>query len=338
LTGELRDAGVLPAYMDYPSLGGGYSFLWETARKGRLSHAYLLGGPRGVGKATFAHALAAMLFCENAVKPCGACESCRRVLTRNEPDMIEVLSVDDKPIPIERIRQMIAQISRHSFGGGVRIVLLEPAEKLTPAAQNCLLKSLEDPPANVLFFLLSHEPGALLGTIASRCSLVRLAPWTDERLRIPLAQMGFPPHSIEAALPHAGGVIGQALAILANEDAQTELDALARSMLSVRRDADAVALSTQLKEDRGNAEKTLTALEQALQLALTVRTGWLPTPLTADAALAEWCQNGSVEDLTELIQAVFDTRRRRLSQVNWQAGIDRLLIKILEAKTRWQQS
>jgi DNA polymerase-3 subunit delta' len=279
-----------------------------------------------------------MLLCKNAAKPCGECESCRRVFTHNEPDLIEVISTDDKPIPIERIRQVIAQISHLSMGGGVRVVLLEPAEKLTPAAQNCLLKSLEDPPANVLFFLLSHEPGALLGTIASRCSLVRLSPWADERLRIPLSQMGCAPQSIDAALPRAGGVIGQALAILANENAQTELDALARRMLAVRYDADAVALSTQLKEDRGNADKTLTALELALQQALTVRTGWLPALPTADEALTEWCQNGSVEDLTELMQAVFDTRRRRLSQVNWQAGIDRLLMKILEAKTRWQRS
>ncbi|MCE5343468.1 MAG: DNA polymerase III subunit [Eubacteriales bacterium] len=324
--------------MDYPTLGGGYAFLWDAARKGRLSHAYLLGGPRGVGKATFARALVASLFCERAVKPCGECESCRRVLTRNEPDMIEVLSPEDKPIPIERIRQVITQISRHSFGGGARVVLFEPAEKLTPAAQNCLLKSLEDPPANVLFFLLSHEPGALLGTIASRCSLVRLAPWTDERLRVPLARMGYAPENIEAALPRAGGLIGQALAVLSDETAQAELNTLTQRILSIKHDADAVALSTLLKDDRGCADKTLTALEQALQQALMVRTGWMSAQAVTDGALREWCQNGSVEELTALMKAVFDTRKRRLSQVNWQAGIDRLLMKILEAKTRWQQS
>ena len=80
-------------------------------------------------------------------------------------------------------------------------MLIEPMEKLTTPAQNCLLKSLEEPPADVVFFLLSHEPSALLGTIASRCSLVKLAPWPDDVLRQTLLTLGYDAKLAEAVLP-----------------------------------------------------------------------------------------------------------------------------------------
>ena len=333
---ETHSAGAMPAFLDYPGLGGGYALLWNTAKEKRLSHAYLLGGPRGVGKATFARWLVASLFCEHIPAPCGECEACRRVFSGGEPDVTEVLSPDDKPISIERVRQVIAQISQHSFGSGTRVVIIEPAEKLTPAAQNCLLKSLEEPPADVLFLLLSHEPGALLGTIASRCSLVKLAPWPDDRLRATLSRLGYPPQPVSAAIARAGGVIGQAIAILSDETAQAGIRERTEAILAVRRDSDAVALSTKFKDERAGADQTLSALETAFQQALMVITGQLPLQAASGSAIREWCQKSNVAQLTGLIQAVFDTRRQRQSQVNWQAGIDRLLITILEAKTRWQ--
>jgi len=338
LADDLQGAGAPPAFMDYPSLGGGYALLWHAARAGMLSHAYLLAGPRGVGKATFARALAAAQFCTGRAKPCGTCEGCQRVFAGGEPDVIEVLSPDDKPIPIERIRRTIGQISQHSFGGGRRVVIVEPAERMTPSAQNCLLKSLEEPPADVLFLLLAHEPGALLGTIASRCSVVRLSPWSDERLSAALERMGVAPVRIGTALPRAAGLIGRALRLLSDEEAQTDLTALVERMLGVSRDADAVALSTALKDDRGDAERTLGGLEQALETAMMVQSRLLPLSVVEGPALRAWCDNCPIGELTALARAVTDTRKRRQSQVNWQAGIDRLLMKIVEAKTRWQQS
>lgn len=189
----MNGAGLLPAFRDYASLGAGYRLMTDQMTSRKTVHAYLFAGPKGVGKATFARYLAASLFCESEHKPCGECDACKRVFSGNEPDVMEILSPDGKTIPIDRIREVISAISQHSMGNGARVVILEPIEKLTPAAQNTLLKSLEEPSANVIFFLITHEPSAVLGTIASRCSLVKLPPWPDDSLRKALLALEFPP-------------------------------------------------------------------------------------------------------------------------------------------------
>jgi len=331
----MSSAGLLPAFADYNSLGVGYALLNAQVHARRMVHAYLFAGPRGVGKATFARYLAASLFCEEEHKPCGRCDACQRVFTGNEPDVTEIVSTDDKAIPIDRIRDTIATISQHSMGEGSRVVLIEPFEKLTPAAQNCLLKSLEEPPADVVFFLLSHEPSALLGTIASRCSVVKLTPWPDSAMHKALQTLGFEPNRIASVLPRASGNIGQALMMLGDQTGESELQALVQQALAAKSDADVVTVSTRLKDDRDGAQRALSALEQALHQALLAKTDVLPIAAVEDARVREWATRASVNELSELMQTVFDTRRWRQSQVNWQASIDRLLMKIVEAKTRW---
>ena len=332
------DTDGLPVYTAYNRLGAGYALLWRHMDETRRNHAYLLAGPRGVGKWTFARLLAAKLQCGGLPKPCGQCDACARVLGGNEPDVIEILGRDDKAIPIERIREAIAQISQHSFGSGPRVVIVEPVERLTLAAQNCLLKSLEEPQADVVFLLLTHEPSAVLGTIASRCAMVKLTPWPDDELKEALLAMGFDAACVQKVLPRAGGIIGEALEALGDDAGENETRSLAEAALAASTDAEVVALSTRLKDDRGGAEHILSAIEQSLHTALLAKAGILPLLALDSAATGEFAQKATELDLAGLLQAVFDTRRRRQSQVNWQASIDRLLTKIVEAKTKWRQS
>ena len=334
----MDSAGLLPAFVDFAKLGTGYLLLTEQVAARHTVHAYLIAGPRGVGKATFARYLAAALHCQAEHTPCGICDTCQRVFTHNEPDVLEVFSAEDKAISIDRIRETIAAISQHSFGNGPRVVLVEPMEKLTPAAQNCLLKSLEEPPANVIFFLLSHEPSSLLGTIASRCSIVKLTPWPDQVLQSTLLRLGFNPTHVQAVLPRVSGNIGHALSLLRNEGIENDLQALVHQALSAVNDAQVVTLSAGVKDNRDGAERVLSALEQALHQALLVRTGVLPAVSADDPLIVDWASNATAAALAELIQQIFNTRKLRQSQVNWQASFDRLLMKIVEARTKWQQS
>ena len=340
MTGQQHNAGTQPAFLDYSALGKNYAMLLEQARNGHCVHAYLITGAKGIGKTTFARYLAAALLCNDTdgMAPCGLCDACVRVYTGNNPDVVEVLSQDDKAISIDRIRDTIATISQHSFGSGPRIVLIEPMEKLTPAAQNALLKSLEEPQANVVFFLLAHDPSSLLGTISSRCALVRLSPWPDWAMRTTLTAAGFQAQQIDATLPRASGNIGLAIGLLQNDSSESDLQTLINQALSATSDADVVSLSTKLKDDREGSQRTLRALEQTLHQALLLQTGILTRDSISDATILAWGQHASTRELTGLLQSVFDARRLRQSQVNWQACIDRLLMKIVEAKTKWQQS
>ncbi|UGA36395.1 DNA polymerase III subunit delta' [Chromobacterium haemolyticum] len=147
-------------------------------------------GAAGIGKLEFAEHLAQSLLCERPQaghRPCGECEACRWYLHGTHPDFRRLSPLGDEDeegkegaegkkvsrklpvIKIEAVREVIdfAHLSAHRAGR--RIVLVEPAESLNPAAANALLKILEEPPAEVLFLLVAHAPQRLLPTIRSRC-------------------------------------------------------------------------------------------------------------------------------------------------------------------------
>ncbi len=305
----------------------------------QMVHAYLLTGARGLGKRTLARTLASALFCTSENRPCGRCEACRRVLDGNEPDVITLFADDGKQIGVDRVREVIQKTSQHAFGDGWRVVLIEPVEKMTPQAQNALLKSLEEPLARVVFLLMTHEITATLGTIASRCVRVKLSPWPDERLREALLQAGYPPERVTDVLPRSAGNIGQALELL-KEGGDGGAQEFVTAALSIATDAEAVGLSTRLKEGREAADGYLAALEQAIYQALLVRTGRLNVEaLKAYPVL--WrtvAERAPVRDLNGLLTAVLDARRLKAGQVNWQSNIDHLMMRLLEEHTKWRQS
>ncbi len=326
--------------MQYERLNAGLNVVLNQFRKRETVHAYLLTGARGLGKRTFAMVLASALFCTSEHKPCGRCIACRRVLDGNDPDVLCLFSDDGKQIGVDRVREIIQKTSQHSFGDGYRVVLIEPVEKMTQQAQNCLLKSLEEPIANVVFLLMTHELSATLGTIASRCARVKLAPWPDDVLMDTLTHLGYARERAEDVLPRCGGNIGQALAMLDAAKQDDDAQAFVRNALSITTDAAAVALSTKLKEDREGAERYLNALEQAIHAAILVRTGRLePKALTGYPEIWQRAAvHAPVSELNALLSAVFETRRRKAGQVNWQSNIDHLMIGLLEEQSKWQQS
>ncbi|MBR6571319.1 MAG: DNA polymerase III subunit [Clostridia bacterium] len=302
-------------------------------------HAYLLTGARGLGKRTFAKVLASALFCTSENKPCGCCEACRRLMDSNEPDLLEVYPEDKSTISVDRVREIIQKVSQHAFGTGYRVVLIEPVEKMTPQAQNCLLKSLEEPISNVVFLLMTHELTATLGTIASRCIRVKFTPWPDDLLQSTLLRLGHASQAIQNVLPRCGGNIGTALDMLAESNLDNEAQQFAMDALSTLNDASAVSLSTKLKEDKGGADAYLSAIEQAIYQALLVRTGQLNSSFLS-AYPSHWQKAASaapVSEINALLSFVFETRRRKAGQVNWQSNIDHLMIRLLEEHTKWQQ-
>ena len=332
-----------PAQADVSHLCAGAQVALEQFRRQSPVHAYLISGAQGLGKETFAKVLACALFCEedaknDAQKPCGVCAGCRRVLDDQNPDVILVTPEGSKQIGVERVREVIGNISH--LAEGFRVVIIKPAERLTPQAQNCLLKSLEEPASNVVFLLLAHEMTALLGTIASRCARIKLTPWQDSAMLSVLNGLGYSQADIQPLLPLASGNIGRALDQLSPQEDDKDIQAFLESALTARNDADVVRVSTGLKESREQSLRYLTALEQALHQSLSVKTGQLP-PDALGGLPGKWqgaLSAATVEGLTALLRAVFETRRLRTSQVNWQSSIDHLMMKILEEQKKWRQS
>jgi len=144
----------------------------------RLHHAYLFVGPEGVGKRTIATALAKAIHCQSRTADfCGQCLNCARIAGGNHPDVRAVLPLSDKKeIGIPQIREIERDLGYRSFTGKRKIMIIDPATLLNVAAQNALLKTLEEPPQESLIILLATSVGTLLPTLRSRCLRLTFAP------------------------------------------------------------------------------------------------------------------------------------------------------------------
>ena len=190
--------------------------LSAARRKGRLSHFYLLSGPRGSGKHTLADLNAAAMLCAEPDAPCGVCRSCRKVLGGNHPDYITIDDPSKKTVPVDLIREARADIFVRPNEGEKKIYLFPRAQDMGIPGQNALLKVLEEPPSYGVFLLLTDNPEKLLPTVRSRSVELKLRALPEALLRKTLAAE-FPDADgdrIAAAIMRSGGYLGQARGLL----------------------------------------------------------------------------------------------------------------------------
>ena len=135
----------------------------------KISHAYLLCGPRGTGKTTTARIIAKSLNCANGptLEPCGQCPSCKDIANSTPIDVIEIDAASNRKV--EDARNILEKIQFVPVNGHFKIYIIDEVHMLTTEAFNTLLKTLEEPPENVIFILATTEPHKVLDTIISRC-------------------------------------------------------------------------------------------------------------------------------------------------------------------------
>lgn len=194
-----------------------------SEKNGRVPHGLLFHGPDGIGKTTMARFFAKALLCGGDEKPCGVCPSCKKFDAGSHPDIFSPeTAASAKSIGVEAVRDFISALSRRPMEGGRKIALLTDDLPLTEAAQNALLKTLEEPPGDTVFIIEAVSASELLPTIVSRCTPVRVPPLTtDETERLLIARGVSPEKAKEAAL-RSDGIPGRAIALAgADDDAET---------------------------------------------------------------------------------------------------------------------
>ncbi len=210
----------------------------EGARqRGRLASSYLFAGEEGIGKKATALAIATSLNCKEPVErgglmdSCGKCPSCVKMKSQTHPDLLVVEPLTND-ILICQIRpgkerdkcdqegydkpRVVEMLAYRSYEGGLKVVIVDQAEKMNTYAANAFLKTLEEPPEGSIIILVSSQPDRLLPTIRSRCSRVNFRPLSDNACREVLegadtAGEGIPEATVRLAMGRPGLAVSEDL-------------------------------------------------------------------------------------------------------------------------------
>lgn len=140
---------------------------------------------RDAAKSCWADVFAETLQCEKGgTEPCGSCHSCVQAQSGNHPDIIHLMHEKPNSISVDDVRtQIVNDVLIKPYSGKYKIYIVPDAEKMTAAAQNALLKTIEEPPAYAVILLLANNASALLPTILSRCVMLSLKPVADDKVK-----------------------------------------------------------------------------------------------------------------------------------------------------------
>ena len=196
------------------------SLLQRSLEQGVMSHAYLLVGPPHVGKMTLALDLARLVNCQGDEPPCGSCDACQKISSGNHAD-VQVIGLNsignsnDKPrteIGIDQVREIQHSSSLPPFEGRYKVFIIDGAELMSMEAANCLLKTLEEPSAGVIFILLTANESVLLATVVSRCQRLELRPLAIAQVGVTLSERwGVEPQKVELLARLSHGCLGWAI-------------------------------------------------------------------------------------------------------------------------------
>lgn len=253
---------------------------WEQlaarAAHDTLPHALLLGGPLGLGKRAFADAFVRARLCEQPVDghACGHCRACKLLAAGTHPDRIPSVTFEENPKPphklrteivVDQVRRLSTRLALATQLGGWQVAVIDPAEAMNTAAQNALLKTLEEPSAGSLIVLIADQPWRLVATIRSRCQRVDFTIPSHADALAWLEVRGVA-HA-DAALAAAGGNPGQAW-LLAEQGGMQRRQAVAKDLLALaagRAQARELGKAWANDEPTQRLEQTVRLLQDALR-------------------------------------------------------------------------
>ena len=312
--------------------------LQNALSTGKISHAYIISGEKSTGKEFIAKVFAMALQCEKgAIDPCQECHSCKQALTNNHPDIIRVAHEKPNTISVDDIRaQVNNDVGIKPYSGPYKVYIINEAEKMTPQAQNAILKTLEEPPAYAVILLLTSNVNSLLPTILSRCVVLNMKPVADELVKKYLMeQLQVPDYKAEVCVAFARGNIGKAKALASSEDFEN-VKAEALALLKYIQDMELGEIILAIKK--------ITEYKFEINDYLDIISIWYRDALLFKAthdvnhlvfreeiqALRRTAQHSSYEGIETIIKAL-DTAKRRLdANVNFELTMELLMLTIQE--------
>lgn len=304
----------------------------------KVSHAYIINGENRSGKEFIAKIFAQTLLCEKGeVNPCGECASCSKILSGNQPDIIFVSHEKPNVIGVDDIRNGINDtVMIKPYSSDYKIYIIQEAEKMTPQAQNALLKTIEEPPAYAVFILLCNATELVLPTILSRCVVLNMRPVKDEEMRAYLMkEMQVPDYRAEICVAFARGNVGRARSLASSEDFD-KIRTEALSLLKNIYDMEIVEIMTALKQIKEYGFNTNDYLD--------IMAVWYRDVLLFKAthdvnhlvfrdeiqSITKVASRTDYEGIEEVIEALSKAKSRLNSNVTFELTMELLLLTIKE--------
>lgn len=313
-------------------------YLRHAVAGGTVSHAYLFVGPSGSGKKTAAVALACALYCDDG--GCGSCGTCIRVLGGHHPDVHVAKPEGAASYIVDQVRDIIRDVNLKPVQASHKVYIIDEADRFNAESANAFLKTLEEPPDDVVIILLTRSYETVLPTIASRCQVVRFRPVPPSVAAALLVErLGVETAQATAALAASGGVVPRAeellqspgrlaardlcletLKRLPHMDGYDVLEAARALLGAVKAPLDEVRsvqgdeideyravlgkkVSTKPLEDRHKRELTSREREGTGEL-LGVTQSWLRDCLVVSQGMGAYVSNADVSDAMDEVAAV----------------------------------
>lgn len=312
--------------------------LQNALESGKISHAYIINGEKSSGKEFIAKVFAMALQCETGgTEPCQECHSCKQALTSNQPDIIRVIHEKPNTISVDDIRvQINNDVAIKPYSSHYKVYILNEAEKMTPQAQNALLKTLEEPPEYAVILLLTANVNSLLPTILSRCVVLNMKPVSDTQVKKYLMeQLQIPDYKAEVCVAFARGNVGKAKSLATSEDFENVKNE-ALSLLKYIKDMELHEIIAAIKK--------ITEYKLEIKDYLDIMAIWYRDILlfkaTKDAnhlvfreeltALRQAASRSSYEGIENIIKALDKAKARLNANVNFDLTMELLLLEIKE--------
>lgn len=283
------------------------NLLKQAIKNNRTSHSYLFVGTEGIGKKQIAKEFAKALLCLNNDKYCNTCKSCIEFDDNNNPDFV-ILEPDENSIKIEQIREIQRKVVEKPIISNQKVYIIDNSDKMTTEAQNCLLKTLEEPPKYITIILIGTNENAFLSTIKSRCTILRFKDIPQHKIEeyLDTQQIYFKDKRI---LKACGGSIGKALEI---KDRQEEYESIHEFIENL-------------------AQENIIDIFQKTQILFNSKERIQNILQYINILLLEMAKENY--KYSECIEIVEDTKKRLQSNANYDMTIDNMLLKMKE-KTR----
>lgn len=315
----------------------------------RWASSYLFAGPEGVGKRLTAIALAQALNCQDLeekskkIDACGQCLPCRKIAQGNHPDVQLVMPEEDKvSISIDQIREVQKNAFLTPMEGRQKVYIIDDAGSLGLEAMNCFLKILEEPPAGVVFILISKDILQLLETIISRCQLIKFSPLARKEVEAMLVKKGgLSEETAHLLSAISAGSAGVAFSyhdygvVMERENMVKLIDGLNMADISfLFREAE------RLSKDRNAAQVWLSLLVSFWRDILVSRifAGPPNNPVPQDLfintdiyrQLDDKLKHRSVDTLKEQIEIILNTKALIKKNINPRLGLENMFLRLIE--------